>query len=308
MKYASLSCVACVVAVFGLLALSGCATSSETAERDQLTAQVGVYPPPPPGMVKPRVGVPNFSISGEGSSKKLEEFAAAQLSTLAFQTRRFDVIERDQLDQLVKEQNLEGVVRSDELAKAGQVRGVDYLLYGKVTNLRVKTEKASRGFGFASIPFIGIGGFDYKKKDTKVVAECGVDLKLVNPTTGKTDAAHFGEFKRIDSIGAFGIEILGANAEAEADLNISEDDKGKVLRLALDEAVRKMLPDIDSVLDERTKEARKTASAQPAAPAVTAPGTPATPALDATARKFCPGCGEKLEPGVKFCAGCGAKL
>jgi len=79
--------------------------------------------------------------------------------------------------------------------------------------VRVKTEKASRGFGFGDIPIVGVGGFDYKKKDTKVVAECGVDLKLVNPTTGKVDASHFGEFKRIDSIGAFGIEILGASSD-----------------------------------------------------------------------------------------------
>ena len=296
MKHAFVGCVACALAAFGLIALSGCASSSETAERDQLTLHVGVYPPPPPGLAKPRVGVPNFKIIGEGGSRRLEEFAGAQLGTLAFQTRRFDVIERDQLDQLLTEQNLEGIVKSDELAKAGQVRGVDYLLYGKVTNLRVKAEKASRGFGLGNIPLLGIGGFDYKKKDTKIVAECGVDLKLVNPSSGKVDAGHFGEYKRIDSVGAFGIEILGAGAEAEAELEISEDDKGKILRLALDEAVRKMLPDIDVVLEEYTK------AAKAAAPAA------AAPASDTAAKKFCPSCGAKLEADVKFCGGCGAKI
>lgn len=300
MKHAFVGSVACVLAAFGLIALSGCASSSSTAAPDQITPHVGVYPPPPPGMVKPRCGVPNFKIIGEGGSRKLEEFAGAQLGTLAYQTKRFDMIERDQLDQLLTEQNLEGIVKSDEIAKAGQVRGVDYLLYGKVTNLRVKAEKVSRGFGLGDIPLLGVGGFDYKKKDTKIVAECGVDLKLVQPSSGKIVAGHFGEYTRTDSVGAFGIEILGAGAEAEAELEISEDDKGKILRLALDEAVRKMLPDIDSVLEEYTKEAK--AAAPAAAPAA------AAPASDTAAKKFCPSCGAKLEAGVKFCGGCGAKI
>jgi len=307
MKSALLGFVACVSGVFGLVAFSGCASSSESAERDQLTAHVGIYPPPPPGLAKPRLGVPNFTIIGEGSTRSLESFAGAQLSTLAYQTRRFTVIERDQLNQLLAEQNLEGIVKTDELAKAGQVRGVDYLMYGKVTNLRVKTESASRGFGLGNIPLLGIGGFDYKKKDTKVVAECGVDLKLVQPSSGEVKASHFGEFKRIDSIGAFGIEILGAGAEADANLEISEDDKGKILRLALDDAVRKMLPDIDSVLEEFTKTAKQSAAPAVTAPAAAAPAA-AAPPPEAAAKSFCPNCGAKLEAGVKFCGGCGAKL
>ncbi|MBN1443226.1 MAG: zinc-ribbon domain-containing protein [Planctomycetes bacterium] len=289
--------------------IPGCATSSETVEPDTLTQYVGVYPPPPRGLAPVRLGVPNFKIIGEGGSRSLEEFAGAQLGTMAYQTKRFDVIERDQLEQLLDEQGLEGIVRSDELARAGQVRGVDYLMYGKVTNLRVKAERASRGFGFGSVPLVGIGGFDYKKKDTKVVAECGVDLRMVDPTTGKMDAAHFGEFKRIDSVGAFGIEILGVGAEADAELEITEDDKGKLLRLALDEAVRKMLPDIDRALEER---ARANAASQPAPaavePAPAAAGGQPAPEQPAAAKAFCPNCGAKLAPGAAFCGSCGAKI
>jgi curli biogenesis system outer membrane secretion channel CsgG len=252
--------------------------------------------------------------------------AGDQMTTLLFNSQRFDVIERTALDQLIKEQNLEGVVKGSEIAKQAQVRGVDYLLIGKVTNLRVKAEKSATGFGLGRIPIPGAAGsaaglFDYKNKESKVTAECGVDIRITNPSTGKVDASQFGEFKRVDSIGAMGIDILGASATADADLQISEDDKGKILRLALDEALRKMLPQVDRALVARTAEMKKAAAAAPASalatPAAAAPAAaaPAAAAPDAgaptpqpVAAKFCPGCGAKLEAGAKFCPGCGAKI
>jgi curli biogenesis system outer membrane secretion channel CsgG len=298
----------------------GCSTSTETAERDTLTAQVGVYPPPPPGLEKVRVGVPTFKITDSerpGGEGPVAALAADQLTTLVFQSQRFDVVERAQLEQAAKEQNLEGMVRSGELAKQGQGRGAQYLLYGAVTNLRVKSERASKGWGIGTIfTFFGIGGglFDYKDTSSKIVAECGVDLRLTDPSTLEVKAAHFGEFKRIDSISAMGIQILGSGAESEADLQITDDDKGKILRLALDEALRKMIPQIDAFLLQRAKEKAPPPAVVPAAPTavvppaavVPPPAPPAEPA--ATAKKFCPDCGTKLEDGVKFCGGCGAKV
>jgi curli biogenesis system outer membrane secretion channel CsgG len=314
--------VALVVSGCILCFFAGCSTSTETAERDTLTANVGVYPPPPPGIEKVRVGVPAFKISDSehpGGEGPVAALAADQLTTLAFQSQRFDVIERAQLGQLTQEQNLEGVVRSDELAKQAQVRGVQYLLYGAVTNLRVKSEQATKGWGIGTIfNFLGFGGgiFDYKDTSSKIVAECGVDLRLVEPSTGEVKASHFGEFKRIDSISAMGIQILGSGAQAEADLQITDDDKGKILRLALDEALRKMIPQIDDFLLRRAKEKAPlpTAVAPSVAP-VAAPAAPSVPAASAVpaapavaAKKFCPDCGAKIEDGVKFCGGCGAKI
>jgi curli biogenesis system outer membrane secretion channel CsgG len=309
---------------------SGCSTTStETAERDALTANVGNYPPPPSGIERARVGVPPFNVSNTSGhhEAQLETMAADQMTTLLFNSQRFDVIERAQLDQLLKEQNLEGVVKGSELAKSAQVQGVDYLLLGKVTNLRIKAEKSAHGFGLGSIPIPGAGGqaaglFDYKNKESKVTAECGVDIRITNPTTGKVDAAHFGEFKRIDSIGSMGIEILGANATADADLQISDDDKGKIMRLALDEALRKMLPQVDKALLARAKDksAAPAAAAIPVvappaavapaavAPSGTAPEAGSAPPAPAAGAKFCAGCGAKLEAGAKFCPGCGAKV
>ena len=312
---ASWVAVGCLAIAAGLMV--GCAgtKSEETAQADKLTANVGTYPPGPAGAERARIGVPPFKVTASGGSKAdLNDIAADQMTTLLTLSNRFDVIERAQLKQVLDEQNLEGIVKSGELARPGQVRGVDYLLIGKVTNLRVKAEKSKHGFALGQIglPFGGGAGvFDMKDTRSKVTTDCGVDIRMVDPTNGKVAAAHFGEFQRTDSIGSLGIAVLGFRSESEADLNISDDDKGKILRLAFDEALRKMLPQVDSALVARAHSAAP-ASAVPApaavAPAQASPAV-AAPAVaaPASAKKFCPQCGKEVAAAAKFCPHCGAK-
>lgn len=304
----------------------GCkTTSSETASRDTLTVHVGNYSSPPSGLEKARVGIPTFQSDSLGAgnvtriqisnkannlNRDVDKLAADQLTTLIFKTRRFDVVERAQLDKLIKEQELEGIVKSSELAKAGQVRGVDYLLLGKVTNLRVKKEKTSTGFGLGDISGVGrhfikeLGGvrgstFDVKNDKTVVKVECGVDLRLVEPSSGRIVAADFGEYKRTDSVGSMGLKLLGGSAQANADLEISESDKGKILRLALDDALRKMLPVVD---DELMSRLSKGSSAEKKT-------APAAAAKSPSSKKsFCSGCGSPVGANAKFCGGCGKKV
>ena len=297
--------------------MTGCASTSETAEKDQLTANVGNYPPGPSGATKPRVGVPPFKVQAAGSfggGSDLNDLAADQMTTLLYKTGRFSVVERAQLEQLLKEQNLEGIVTPGELAKPGKVRGVDYLLIGKVTNLRVKQENKSRGFGLAQIGgAIGLGGADVKKKDTIITTECGVDIRLVDPTTGEVKVAESSEYKRSDSASATGVTLLGATSEADASISMSEDDKGKILRLALDDAVRKSLNDIDAFLVKQPH----ASSGQDVTPPMTngtAPANstsvtpPATGDSAVAAKKFCPNCGHEVAPGAKFCPSCGKAI
>lgn len=318
---------------FGLLGLAfaagGCATSSETAGKQTLTADVGRYSPPPAGIDRPRTGVPPFETTGAGSSKELNGIAADQLTTLAVNSERFDVIERAQLEQLLREQGLEGIVKPDELAQSGKVRGVDFLLIGKVSNLRVKAEAAKRGFGLANLHLPGggaLGAFDFQRKDSTIKAECGVDLRLVDATSGQVAAAQHSDYTRTDSIGAFGVTILGVGAQADADLQIDEDNKGLILRLALDDAIREMLPKIDRFLLARGREKKASAAAtsppaETTTPAGAAPAAPpaAVPAGASgeeiktapgaeVAKKFCGNCGGQLAAGAKFCPGCGNKV
>ncbi|MDB5328111.1 MAG: Curli production assembly/transport component CsgG [Phycisphaerales bacterium] len=308
----------------------GCASSSESASKDTLTENVGKYDSAPKGVNKPRVGVPAFSVKsaaggGGGSEGDVDNLAADEMSTLLDNSDRVTVIERVQLQKLLDEQNMEGIVRPGEMAKTGQVRGVDFLLLGKVTNLRVKKENKERGFGLATIGgLINTGGADVKKTDTIITTECGVDIRLVNPTTGEVLLSNFSEYKKTDSVGAFGLKILGADADAKADIDVSDDDKGKILRLALDDAVRKSLPKLDKFL----KSEKNVAAGTPAAAADNAAEPTRTPAVATQApanasgavkpaaakpavqlaKKFCPTCGSEVPAGSKFCPKDGTKI
>lgn len=292
--------------------LAGCATSGGGAGSDAMSSHVGKYLAPPPGVsYRPRVGVPPFQVTGQ-DVQGMEDLAADQLTTLAQRSNRFRVIERAQLRQLLDEQSLEGIVRSGELAVPSNVEGVDYLFLGRISNYRVKAEETSSGFGIGrvQVPFAGsVGGFDYKNRESKITVECGVDLRLVEPSTGEILDSMFSEYNRTDTIEAIGVDVLGANAESSADLRIDRDSKGRILRLALDDALRKMLPSLDQRLIAKSQE-----MSAPAPTATTPPG-PAPKAAagspgpdDRPAPKFCSACGGKLEAGAKFCGGCGTAI
>ncbi len=240
-----------------LLFVAGCQAPNPTsrASSSNMTNQAGTYSPPPAGLNRVRVGVPPFAVDErQGSVQGMNIVAADQATTLLMNTQRFRVIERAQLEQLTKEQGLEGIVKWDEMARMGEIRGVDYLLLGRVTNFRVLASQSSGGFGLGGIPvpFAGvISGFNYQDRKSQIRVECGIDLRLVNPTTGEVVAAQFSEYDRVDSIGSFNVSILGVSSGGGADLQINEGDQGRILRLAIDSAIYRMLPAVDAYLLSR---------------------------------------------------------
>lgn len=292
--------------IISLAGLMACSTTGRVAQRDQLSERVGDYSPPPSGLQRKRVGVPPFTTETDlmgysVTGNEMSQMASDQMSTLLFRTRRFDVIERAQLNQLLREQDLEGIVKGGELAQMGQVRGVDYLLLGKITNFRITQERQSDNYGVGGRVsrdlLDGIAG-SVRRDQQRITTEVGVDIRLVDPSTGMIKMAEFSEFVRTDTAGGFGIRVAGIGGGGDARTQISADDAGQVLRLAFDDALRKAMPDIDRMLME---EARSNISSD-VSPAPTSSLAPEQGAA------FCGNCGEKVAAGAKFCASCGQKV
>ena len=322
------------VVTAGVLALgTGCAKTGESANRDQLTANVGIYPPPPGSNPVLRAAVPPFlevTAPGNfsGDKQQLARIAGDQLTTLLDQTRRFEMVERTQVQQLLAEQNMEGIVRPDQMAKAGQVLGAQYLLIGKVTSFRIKQEATETGINAGGLgDLIGFntrGETGYNKKNVQIKTQVGVDLRLVEPSTGKILVSKFSEFDRVDSAESLGINVMGFGTQNDAQIQVTEDDAGRVLRLAFDDAIKKMLPELDAKIAKLPKSpaAVPVTIAQPTAPTapiaaseipVAAPAAPAATPTAATpaavsAKKFCPDCGEAIPAGAKFCPKDGTKI
>ena len=256
----------------------GCSGTKDTASKDKLTENVGRYSPPPSSVSdedKPKVGVPSFVIQqvpGQfgGNKQELGQIAADQMTTLLVESGRFNVVERAQMEQLLKEQDMEGIVRPDQMAKAGQALGTDYLLIGRVTNFRVKQAQTKSGVDVGGIGGMigggrfGAGSTGFDKKNQKITTEVGVDIRLVDPTTAAIVVAKKGEFNRTDSAGAMGISVFGVGGSSDAQVTIEEDDAGRILRLAFDDALRQMIPEIDrKILSKAGARKRAGASARP---------------------------------------------
>lgn len=305
-RVGSLAALVCGAGMLATL-VAGCAQTGQAAGRDDLTANVGNYSSPPPGTERPRVAVPPFAVEADDnrfnfSRNRLEGMAADQLTTLLHQTNRFSVIERAQLDQLLAEQGLEGIVEAGEMAQPAQVRGVDYLVLGKITAFRVTAEETSqeagvqRGVISERLLDGWTGGVD--QQETILTSEMGVDIRMVDPTTGEIVVADFSQYRQQDTASSFGVDIAGVGGSGDASVEISEDDAGRLMRLAFDDAVRKLLPDIDArVLPRADSQAGGSGSA-----------ATDTAASEGQGGSFCPQCGESVAAGASFCGSCGSEI
>jgi len=124
---------------------------------------------------------------------------------------------------------------------------------------------------------------------------------MVDPTSGVVAAAQFGDIRRTDSAKSLGVNILGAVAESEEYLEVDYDSMGTIIRVALDDAFRRMLPQVDAAL--RSRVGQVTTGQIPSTP----PATTTTQQPDPSP-KFCYECGNKLTNGSKFYPNCGKKL
>jgi curli biogenesis system outer membrane secretion channel CsgG len=238
------------------LVLAGCSSTSSTAGETEVAKNVGKYPPPPGGNKpfndRPKVGVPDFEVVSADQSvnrSRMSQIAAEQLVTLGAKANRFRMIERSQLEQLLKEQQLEGIVKADEMAQMGQVSGVDYLLIGQVTAFRVKNTGENNEFALGRVGSreFNLGALTVENEKDVVEVEVGVDIRLVQPSSGAILATGTGTVTRKDTVEAMGLGILSGSARAGADQEI-DSEQLTVLRLALDQAMRNMLPDVDAAL------------------------------------------------------------
>jgi len=291
-----------------LAALVGCGTTtSEEYKRDAMP-EIGNYPPKPATWTRVRVGCNKFmdkTNNRSSHSRPVGEQAGEQFETLIVRADRFSVVERLQLENILKEQGLEGVVDPAELAKPGRIRGVDYLFLGAITNFRVKINKTSTGGGIFDRVIKPIAPLDIDTKKTTIETQVGVDIKLVNTTTGEIVAKDFGEVSRIDTASAWGVRVLGIGGSANNELKIDEDSQGKILRWALDESFKKMLGPIDSKFSQVQPTTCPSCKIE-----LPAGSNFCTKCGKTSLKPTCSkeGCGTILETDAKFCGKCGTKV
>lgn len=124
---------------------------------------------------KPRIAVLEFGHKALNSRWWGSGGAAQDMFiTELVKAGKFTVIDRERLDALMQEKNLSlgGDIDPSTAVKAGKLLGVEYFLFGNVTEFGEQENKAKVGWGF---------GVDVSKK--KFVA--ALDCRMVNTTTGE---------------------------------------------------------------------------------------------------------------------------
>lgn len=83
--------------------------------------------------------------------------------------KSFNVMERQRLQDVLKEQRLGTQLSTDGAMKLGKIAGLDYLVYGTVSNIEIGTTK------------VGLGNAGYQEKRVKVT----LIMKFVDAVTGE---------------------------------------------------------------------------------------------------------------------------
>jgi curli biogenesis system outer membrane secretion channel CsgG len=176
---------------------------------------------------KIRIAVSNFENNSTWSwwGDNLGRAAADELATQLVQTGKFTVIERAQLDAILREQNLgaSGAVTSATAAKVGKLLGVQLLLTGSITAFSIKR---------TSIGLRGIGG-SYSNAESKV------DARLVNTETGEVMIVAVGQGNKRMGGGYF----KGVSAEQTFDQGAAQE----ALRPAVEQVVLKLSEQTNSL-------------------------------------------------------------
>jgi curli biogenesis system outer membrane secretion channel CsgG len=182
---------------------------------------------------KARVAVTRFTDKSAKGYNRIGDGMAEMLANALFNTNRYIVLERQSIDDVLKEQDLgaSGRVKQETAAKIGEIEGADLLIEGTITEFEPGSSGAGGGIGGISRGLGVIGGVLGGIKSSHVA----MIVKVIDARTGRRLASEQVEGKATD-IG--GIGSLGGYHLAGAFGAYSKTPMEKAIRVAIDETVK----------------------------------------------------------------------
>jgi curli biogenesis system outer membrane secretion channel CsgG len=289
------------------VAVIGCKSSSQQS----LVSNIGSYGSAPTVTNRPKLGITPFKIDDDQPSQSpqaLSNTAADEMGRLILRSGRFDVVDRAATAEILERAHLTGIVRPGRLIQTAAVPGLDYLLLGTISNLRIQREAPPPADEGLMEKVKGFADKLTKNEEAMVTADCAVAIQVVDPATGDVVVFNSSELHQTATASAMGLDVMQTGGGATTQPRVSEADRLAVARLALDDALRKSLPKIDRFLESGQAGAAAIATTAPVAPTSQSTLSNPTPAPTQTANKICPTCGAENDRAAKFCKRCGAKL
>ncbi|MDQ3814391.1 MAG: CsgG/HfaB family protein [Armatimonadota bacterium] len=216
-----------------LILLPGAQAVDANREKMQAPASSSQLP------VGARIAVIAFNSTGGShfSGSHVDQVVGDMLTT-ALRKAGVRVIERLQLDAILREQNLarEGILDPATAVPAGKVLGAEYLLGVKATEFGVKDNRVGGAVGWGPL-----GGLQIRKSTARVV----LDMRLLDARTGSVLLTETAQGKSVNRGGTlFGGTVLGGIALGGIDIGSrewAESSLGKASRQAVDGLVKKIV-------------------------------------------------------------------
>ncbi|MCA9817713.1 MAG: CsgG/HfaB family protein [Cyanobacteriota/Melainabacteria group bacterium] len=162
-----------------------------------------IYAPPAKADAKRRVAVLPFEYGAVQSyvgTVDVGKGITTLLLTKLVNDGTFSVVERQILDQILKEQNFSVSDRADNSTaiKIGKLLSVDAIVVGTVTHFGFENSSMNVGAGIGAatryIPYVGgFGGFGGGMRVKKGKAKVAIDARIVDTATGEILAATHGD-------------------------------------------------------------------------------------------------------------------
>ena len=214
-----------LVAVATAGVMSGCTmgaavvVTGDKYRGDPVAKARGEVKLPPLRGPKRRVAVAEFDNKTIYGKRRLGGAAADVLTTELVRSGRFIMLERQRMAAIMKEQQLgmEMVVDATTAAKVGKMLGAQAVVVGTISKFGVKTEGKDVGF--------------YKRKTQ--IAECSVDIRIVDTTSAEIVFAESGEARVSKTVK----ELFGAGGKMSYDETLEQD----AMRKAIQEVISKVI-------------------------------------------------------------------
>lgn len=208
------------------VAVSGCAAGQKTTMQQAVSGSVTQHVESAYTGPKRRVGVIDFE-NKAAYGTRLGSAAGDILVTELVKSGKFIVVERDKMNRLMEEQKLgmTGAIDPKTAASVGKVMGLNAIVTGAISQFGVATT-----------------GSDYLVTQTKKqVAQCTVDVRVVDVETGQVIWADSGKGESVSSKA----QVLGMGTRGGYDEMI----EGESLRAA----ISKLVDNISSQINAKTQ-------------------------------------------------------
>ncbi|MFH1074303.1 MAG: CsgG/HfaB family protein [Candidatus Firestonebacteria bacterium] len=187
---------------------------------------------------KKRIAVMDFEDKAQGQHagwRSPGKGMADMLVTALAKSNKYSVIEREQLEKVLKEQRLgaAGIITAQTAAKIGQLLGIQYIVTGSITEFGIKESKLGVGnlgnvFGFG-------GGVDTKTNTAKVAC----DVRMIDTSTGEIIKSEKGEGE--ESSTGVSVDLSVAPSVDFGKAGFDETVIGKAVRKTIESVSRPLI-------------------------------------------------------------------